>query len=90
MGYHKAHPEIPELSEKATTFILRCFESDPDKRATAEQLLEDPFLCKYSILTNIGFKFKSYQMLAQLTIQININHDTVENLLHQRLNFIGK
>ncbi|XP_066150491.1 mitogen-activated protein kinase kinase kinase 15 isoform X2 [Euwallacea fornicatus] len=45
VGYHKAHPEIPELSDKATTFILKCFESDPDKRATAEQLLEDPFLC---------------------------------------------
>ncbi|CAG9769222.1 unnamed protein product [Ceutorhynchus assimilis] len=44
VGYHKAHPEIPELSEKATSFILRCFESNPDKRATAEQLLEDPFL----------------------------------------------
>ncbi|KAL1506471.1 hypothetical protein ABEB36_005833 [Hypothenemus hampei] len=44
VGFHKAHPEIPELSDRATSFILRCFESDPDKRATAEQLLEDPFL----------------------------------------------
>ncbi|XP_076252318.1 apoptotic signal-regulating kinase 1 isoform X2 [Rhynchophorus ferrugineus] len=44
VGYHKAHPEIPQLSEKATNFILRCFESNPDKRATAAQLLEDSFL----------------------------------------------
>lgn len=45
MGYYKAHPEVPqELSEKAKSFIKRCFEPDPDKRATAAQLLEDPFL----------------------------------------------
>uniref|UniRef100_A0AAR5P235 mitogen-activated protein kinase kinase kinase n=1 Tax=Dendroctonus ponderosae TaxID=77166 RepID=A0AAR5P235_DENPD len=44
VGCHKAHPEIPALSDKATKFILRCFESDPDKRSTAEELLEDPFL----------------------------------------------
>lgn len=45
VGYYKAHPEVPqELSEKAKSFIKRCFEPDPDKRATAAQLLEDPFL----------------------------------------------
>lgn len=47
MGYYKAHPEVPqELSEKAISFIKRCFEPDPDMRATAAQLLEDPFLGK--------------------------------------------
>lgn len=47
VGYYKAHPEVPEeLSEKAKSFIKRCFEPDPNKRATAAQLLEDPFLGK--------------------------------------------
>lgn len=39
------HPQIPsEMSERAKSFILRCFEPDPDKRAGASALLEDPFL----------------------------------------------
>ena len=33
-----------ELSEKAISFILRCFEPDPDKRATSSELLDDPFI----------------------------------------------
>ncbi|XP_018332070.1 mitogen-activated protein kinase kinase kinase 15 isoform X2 [Agrilus planipennis] len=47
VGYYKAHPLVPvELSDCAKNFILRCFEADPDKRATAAQLLDDPFLGK--------------------------------------------
>lgn len=39
------HPEVPEsMSDKAKTFILRCFQADPAKRATAAALLQDPFL----------------------------------------------
>ncbi|KAG0410037.1 hypothetical protein HPB47_012841, partial [Ixodes persulcatus] len=45
VGCFKIHPEIPStLSEKAQKFIKRCFEPDPAKRATAAELLEDPFL----------------------------------------------
>lgn len=48
VGLYKMHPDIPEqLSEKAHSFILRCFEPDPNKRATAAHLLEDPFLTEY-------------------------------------------
>lgn len=47
VGYYKIHPQVPEeLSDRARSFILRCFEPDPNKRATAQQLLDDPFLGK--------------------------------------------
>lgn len=51
VGYYKIHPEIPEeLSERAHNFILRCFEPDPNVRATAAELLEDIFLTEYGII----------------------------------------
>ncbi|XP_072178196.1 mitogen-activated protein kinase kinase kinase 5-like [Diadema setosum] len=47
VGFYKAHPEIPaSLSKNAKDFILRCFEPDPERRATAHELLQDPFLNK--------------------------------------------
>lgn len=45
IGFYKKHPEIPEeMSLSAKKFILRCFTVDVDQRATASQLLDDPFL----------------------------------------------
>ncbi|KAK5649782.1 hypothetical protein RI129_000811 [Pyrocoelia pectoralis] len=58
VGYYKAHPRVPdELSDRARSFILRCFEPDPDCRATAQQLLDDPFLGerKKSVRLNTEF-----------------------------------
>ncbi|KAK4337350.1 hypothetical protein RND71_043620 [Anisodus tanguticus] len=45
VGYYKEHPIIPDdMSEKAKNFILKCFNADAEKRPTADELLEDPFL----------------------------------------------
>ncbi|XP_038233354.1 mitogen-activated protein kinase kinase kinase 6 isoform X2 [Dermochelys coriacea] len=45
VGMFKMHPEVPDsMSEAAKAFILQCFEVDPDKRAPAAALLQEPFL----------------------------------------------
>uniref|UniRef100_A0ABM5ET16 mitogen-activated protein kinase kinase kinase n=2 Tax=Pogona vitticeps TaxID=103695 RepID=A0ABM5ET16_9SAUR len=45
VGMFKIHPEVPgSMSDEAKAFILSCFEADPDKRATAASLLQEPFL----------------------------------------------
>ncbi|XP_026773607.3 mitogen-activated protein kinase kinase kinase 5 [Pangasianodon hypophthalmus] len=45
VGMFKIHPEIPDtMSAEAKAFILRCFEPDPDRRATANELLMHEFL----------------------------------------------
>ena len=39
------HPPIPEhLSEQCKAFLIRCFAQRPDDRASAEELLLDPWL----------------------------------------------
>ncbi|TKR66661.1 hypothetical protein L596_022923 [Steinernema carpocapsae] len=47
VGMFKAHPPIPQLSERASRFIRSCFEPDPVKRPTAVQLLQDIFIQQY-------------------------------------------
>ncbi|KAM9488242.1 mitogen-activated protein kinase kinase kinase 5 isoform 2-T2 [Clarias gariepinus] len=45
VGMFKIHPTVPEcMSEDAKSFIMRCFEPNPDKRAIASDLLKDAFL----------------------------------------------
>ena len=45
VGFYKMHPEIPDtLSEIGKDFLLKCFDKEPEKRFTAPQLLEHPFI----------------------------------------------
>ncbi|XP_043116424.1 mitogen-activated protein kinase kinase kinase 5 isoform X2 [Puntigrus tetrazona] len=45
VGMFKIHPTVPEcMSEEAKGFIMYCFEPNPDKRATASELLKNSFL----------------------------------------------
>lgn len=70
VGFYKAHPEVPpELSDKAKSFILRCFQSDPDKRATASELLEDPFL---------GERKKSVRLTTDFNRSVSVPADRLQ------------
>lgn len=45
VGMFKIHPTVPEcMSDEAKDFIMRCFEPNPDNRASSTQLLADNFL----------------------------------------------
>uniref|UniRef100_A0A4W4END5 mitogen-activated protein kinase kinase kinase n=1 Tax=Electrophorus electricus TaxID=8005 RepID=A0A4W4END5_ELEEL len=45
VGMFKIHPTVPEcMSVEAKTFIMCCFEPNPDKRTTASELLKYVFL----------------------------------------------
>ncbi|XP_045711819.1 mitogen-activated protein kinase kinase kinase 15 [Phyllostomus hastatus] len=45
VGMFKIHPDIPEvLSAAARAFLLRCFEPEPRRRATATDLLKNSFI----------------------------------------------
>uniref|UniRef100_A0A8C1Y5T4 mitogen-activated protein kinase kinase kinase n=1 Tax=Cyprinus carpio TaxID=7962 RepID=A0A8C1Y5T4_CYPCA len=73
VGMFKIHPEIPEsLSSEAKSFILACFEPDPNKRATAGDLLKDPFL-RQNIKgkkNKIAFKPSDYIRSVSLPVQL--------------------
>ncbi|KAK7887088.1 hypothetical protein WMY93_026709 [Mugilogobius chulae] len=45
VGMFKIHPTVPEsMSVEAKAFIMRCFDPNPDDRATSTELLADTFL----------------------------------------------
>ncbi|XP_077101001.1 mitogen-activated protein kinase kinase kinase 15 isoform X1 [Siphateles boraxobius] len=73
VGMFKIHPEIPEsLSSEAKSFILSCFEPDPNKRATAGDLLKDLFL-RQNIKgkkSKIAFKPSDYIRSVSLPVQL--------------------
>ncbi|KAL1006534.1 hypothetical protein UPYG_G00073530 [Umbra pygmaea] len=72
VGMFKIHPEIPEsLSLEAKSFILRCFEPDPNKRATATDLLKDIFV-RHNVKgkkSKIAFKPSDYIRSVSLPVQ---------------------
>lgn len=75
VGCFKIHPEIPaSLSEKAQKFIKRCFEPDPAKRATAAELLEDPFI------TDGGRKKKARPAAPDFSRSISVPADRVHKM----------
>ncbi|XP_066555150.1 mitogen-activated protein kinase kinase kinase 15 isoform X1 [Amia ocellicauda] len=73
VGMFKIHPEIPEsLSVEAKSFILRCFEPDPNKRATATDLLKDSFV-RHNVKgkkNKIAFKPSDYIRSVSLPVQM--------------------
>ncbi|XP_065114443.1 mitogen-activated protein kinase kinase kinase 15 isoform X2 [Paramisgurnus dabryanus] len=73
VGMFKIHPEIPEsLSGEAKSFILSCFEPDPNKRAMAGDLLKDQFL-RQNIKgkkNKIAFKPSDYIRSVSLPVQL--------------------
>ncbi|XP_066522845.1 mitogen-activated protein kinase kinase kinase 15 isoform X1 [Hoplias malabaricus] len=73
VGMFKIHPEIPEsLSPEAKSFILRCFEPDPNKRATAGDLLKDQFV-RHNIKgkkNKIALKPSDYIRSVSLPVQL--------------------
>ncbi|MGH0156978.1 UNVERIFIED_CONTAM: hypothetical protein FKN15_034988 [Acipenser sinensis] len=71
VGMFKIHPEIPEsMSLEAKAFILRCFEPDPDKRATAGDLLTDEFLTVTSRKRRTQNKFTEYLRSISLPVPV--------------------
>uniref|UniRef100_A0A3P8UJG9 mitogen-activated protein kinase kinase kinase n=1 Tax=Cynoglossus semilaevis TaxID=244447 RepID=A0A3P8UJG9_CYNSE len=73
VGMFKIHPEIPEsLSLEAKSFILRCFEPDPHKRATATDLLRDTFVKQTTKgkKSKIAFKPSDYIHNISLPVQL--------------------
>ncbi|XP_067107476.1 mitogen-activated protein kinase kinase kinase 15 [Osmerus mordax] len=71
VGMFKIHPEIPEsLSVEAKSFILRCFEPDPNKRATGSDLLKDTFVRHKGKKSKIAFKPSDYIRSVSLPVQL--------------------
>ncbi|CAL8315075.1 unnamed protein product [Lota lota] len=71
VGMFKIHPEIPDsMSLEAKAFILRCFEPDPDRRATALDLLTDEFLTVTSRKKKGKSSFTEYLRSISLPVPV--------------------
>lgn len=80
VGMFKIHPEIPEsLSQEAKSFILRCFEPDPHKRAIALDLLRDTFVRHNTKGKKSKIAFKSPGKYKQTLLQRHKNIITFPN-----------
>ncbi|XP_041066870.1 mitogen-activated protein kinase kinase kinase 15 [Carcharodon carcharias] len=78
VGMFKIHPEIPEsMPADAKSFILHCFEPDPNKRATAAELLEDPFLRKTKSGKKNKIAFKPSEYSPNLSLPIMVQSETL-------------
>lgn len=77
----KIHPEIPEsLSLEAKSFILRCFEPDPNKRAITSDLLRDTFVRQNSKGKKSKIAFKPSGRVTQTstpTLEVTLGQQTV-------------
>ncbi|MED6273100.1 hypothetical protein CHARACLAT_003239 [Characodon lateralis] len=72
VGMFKIHPEIPEsLSLEAKSFILRCFEPDPNKRAIAVDLLRDSFLRQTTKGKKSKIAFKPTDYIHSVSIPVH-------------------
>ncbi|XP_067882182.1 LOW QUALITY PROTEIN: mitogen-activated protein kinase kinase kinase 5-like [Heterodontus francisci] len=71
VGMFKIHPDIPEsMSPEAKDFILRCFEPEPDQRATAPELLSDEFLKVTSRKKRSQLKQQDYLRSISLPVPV--------------------
>lgn len=71
VGMFKIHPEIPQsMSPEAKEFILRCFEPEPDARATAAELLSDAFLKVTSKKRKTALKQQDYLRSISLPVPV--------------------
>uniref|UniRef100_A0A3Q2EAM5 Mitogen-activated protein kinase kinase kinase 15 n=1 Tax=Cyprinodon variegatus TaxID=28743 RepID=A0A3Q2EAM5_CYPVA len=77
VGMFKIHPEIPEsLSLEAKSFILRCFEPDPNKRAIAADLLRDIFLRQNTKGKKSKIAFKPTDYIHNVSIPVQQQGET--------------
>lgn len=84
VGMFKIHPEIPEsMSLEAKAFILRCFEPDPDRRATAFDLLTDEFLTVTSRKKKSKSSFTGECSSVWLSVNITNQTQTSGNILKE-------
>ncbi|GCB64762.1 hypothetical protein scyTo_0011797 [Scyliorhinus torazame] len=71
VGMFKIHPDIPgSMSPEAKDFILRCFEPEPDQRATAPELLSDEFLKVSSRKKKLQLKQQDYLRSISLPVPV--------------------